>query len=547
MPGGDIFISFSRLKTSTSQGISIYPSKESWEICPVLVLAVSFITATISSKFVFNHLKLEKLQPEVDAMFGAISQLEGQVHGGIDESSVSCIDASVKVESRKRPSAAQFTNKRLQMLEKEFLSQTQTHLSIGENTLTSNLQSHSLRRGAAQHVNSSPKISISWLCTRGNWAMDSLSKAFAYIGTTLEDDQKVAKRLSMWEPDEAVVSPHLSVLFHTLHTEESKTLQKVQHKLFENCRNYAPDSGYNITDGLYHACFASVLIHVQILIENRKSVIAQKIFQACSFAGCSYSLLQKASNMLRTEASFPVVDPTARENAKCNIETRLARLEEGQKHLCKRLDFYGKMVCHLLELVRKSDLVSESSEQSQVSVDSEDTAIIIDPAELPIRHDISIAAFFYSWYLNEPWKTPRGGKKVGSFWSECCATLSILKIVYSKEFTIPSKPDPYDYEAFGQWKREIRDLAEDMETTFNARMHQFDKKKATAKASGVRNRYGRCSKISVEFEKMMRNSAQLKVEDKFVDHVTPLSEQKEGERLEKFFSRQTMIEQETEY
>jgi hypothetical protein len=72
MPGGDIFISFSRLKTSTSQGSSIYPSKDNWELCPVLALAVSFITASISSRFLFNHLKLEKLQPEVDAMIGAI-------------------------------------------------------------------------------------------------------------------------------------------------------------------------------------------------------------------------------------------------------------------------------------------------------------------------------------------------------------------------------------------------------------------------------------------------------------------------------------------
>jgi hypothetical protein len=219
------------------------------------------------------------------------------------------------------------------MLEKEFISQ-KDNLTIGECTLTRNLQSHSLRRGAAQHVNSSPKISISWLCTRGNWAMDSLSKAFAYIGTTLEDDRKVAKRLSAWEPDEAVVTPHLSVLFHTLHTEESKTLQKVQHKLFENCRNYAPDSGYNITDGLYHACFASILIHIEILVQNRKSVIAQKIFQACSFAGCSYSLLQKAGDMLRIESSFPVLDIAAHENSRNNIETRLERLEQGQKHIC---------------------------------------------------------------------------------------------------------------------------------------------------------------------------------------------------------------------
>jgi hypothetical protein len=61
-----------------------------------LALAVSFITTSISSRLVFNHLKLEKLQPEVDAMFGAISQLEGQVYGGIDESSVTLNEEALK-------------------------------------------------------------------------------------------------------------------------------------------------------------------------------------------------------------------------------------------------------------------------------------------------------------------------------------------------------------------------------------------------------------------------------------------------------------------
>jgi hypothetical protein len=169
------------------------------------------------------------------------------------------------------------------------------------------------------------------------------------------------------------------------------------------------------------------------------------------------------------------------------------------------------MIVHLLEIVRKSNLVSDSEESTQVTVESygQDTAIVTDPADLPIRHDVSIAAFFFSWYLNEPWRTSRSGKKVASFWSECCSTLSILKIVYSQEFCIPPKPDPHDYEAFGQWKGSIRELAENMENVFNVRMHQFDRKKATTKASGVRNRFGRCSKLTPAFEQMMRNSAQL--------------------------------------
>jgi hypothetical protein len=46
---------------------------------------------------------------------------------------------------------------------------------------------------------------------------------------------------------------------------------------------------------------------------------------------------------------------------------------------------------------------------------------------------------------------------------------------------------------------------------------------------------------------MMRNSAQLKVQDKFEDNVTPLLEQKEGEKLEKYFTREDLIEYKKEY
>ncbi|OQR80582.1 hypothetical protein THRCLA_23457 [Thraustotheca clavata] len=73
---------------------------------------------------------------------------------------------------------------------------------FGHAGLTKGLQSHSLRRGAAQWAVSHPNITIQWVCTRGQWAMDTLSKAFAYIGnfsslqiinsnagTTLHDNQ----------------------------------------------------------------------------------------------------------------------------------------------------------------------------------------------------------------------------------------------------------------------------------------------------------------------------------------------------------------------
>jgi hypothetical protein len=56
MPSSDVFVSFSRLKTASSQGISLYQAKYDWELCPVLALEVCFITSEFPSEFIFNHL-----------------------------------------------------------------------------------------------------------------------------------------------------------------------------------------------------------------------------------------------------------------------------------------------------------------------------------------------------------------------------------------------------------------------------------------------------------------------------------------------------------
>ncbi|KAE9060376.1 hypothetical protein PF002_g28183 [Phytophthora fragariae] len=50
--------------------------------------------------------------------------------------------------------------------------------------MTPNMTSHSIRRGAAAYANASPKLAIQWISTRGAWLLESLTKAFAYIGTT---------------------------------------------------------------------------------------------------------------------------------------------------------------------------------------------------------------------------------------------------------------------------------------------------------------------------------------------------------------------------
>jgi len=55
------------------------------------------------------------------------------------------------------------------------------------------MTSHSIRRGAAAYASASPKLAIQWISTRGAWLLESLTKAFAYIGTMTKADQSISR------------------------------------------------------------------------------------------------------------------------------------------------------------------------------------------------------------------------------------------------------------------------------------------------------------------------------------------------------------------
>ncbi|KAG2788284.1 hypothetical protein PC129_g15311 [Phytophthora cactorum] len=79
--------------------------------------------------------------------------------------------------------------------------------------ITPNMTSHSLRRGSTAYANASPKLAIQWISTQGAWLIESLTKAFAYIGTITPEDQSVAKVLAGYaSPDLPVQTPTIEDL-----------------------------------------------------------------------------------------------------------------------------------------------------------------------------------------------------------------------------------------------------------------------------------------------------------------------------------------------
>lgn len=193
-------------------------------------------------------------------MAKATGQQEASLFGASNETTAPASENEVAARKvRGRSTAARFTNAWLWTVYSEHAANSEP-IRLGGMQLTKGLQSHSNRRGATQFVNACHKITIQWLCTRGLWAMDSLCKAFAYVGTTLQDDQKVAKRLSGYDPDAEVACFSLGVLEATLTTEEQAALHCCQRHLFQQSSEFVgAATKCNVRDTLENVCFATLL------------------------------------------------------------------------------------------------------------------------------------------------------------------------------------------------------------------------------------------------------------------------------------------------
>lgn len=83
-------------------------------------------------------------------------------------------------------------------------------ISSDSGAITRGLISHSFRRGAAQSANADSGLSTQWVLDRGGWSLTSLSKGFAYIVNTTQEDQKVAHLLSGWAKERDATLPSLA-------------------------------------------------------------------------------------------------------------------------------------------------------------------------------------------------------------------------------------------------------------------------------------------------------------------------------------------------
>ncbi|EGZ16329.1 hypothetical protein PHYSODRAFT_510116 [Phytophthora sojae] len=181
---GELFLHVARIKTSVVQGISVYKSAVHWEQCMFHALGMMFVGASEPSSYIFP------LVPHAES-----SELPGEKTYSQDEAIMYWNNLEDKPSSKEEPTAKRVRGRpNVPKYINDVITEMTERVSKASAPLppamTAGLSSHSLRRVSAAYANASPKLAIQSISTRGAWLLDSLTKAFAYVGTTTREGQE---------------------------------------------------------------------------------------------------------------------------------------------------------------------------------------------------------------------------------------------------------------------------------------------------------------------------------------------------------------------
>lgn len=177
--GGAVFMRFKRVKTATQQGVSLFKDPQDFFTCPLHVLGVAMALqvapgSRIFPQFAQSAMIVDDLDDCNDDI-GLLDLLEMDEH-----TTPSAQGDPTKKNKPALPGAHAFVNRLLRNISKIKSAQ--------EGGLTTNLSSHSFRRGGAMHANADGSINSLWVVERGGWNTSRVSKAFSYmLGTSRED------------------------------------------------------------------------------------------------------------------------------------------------------------------------------------------------------------------------------------------------------------------------------------------------------------------------------------------------------------------------
>lgn len=330
------------------------------------------------------------------------------------------------------------------------------------------------------------------------------------LGTTLGDDQKIAKRLSSWDTDANIPQPSLSTLAPMLADQViADSVVRFQANVFKNCQGFEGAAAKcNIDPAVERALFATLLVGIESDIDlNPNSAYAKAVTEAASQAGCEISTIFALGRTLRTSIA-PI--PTNNKCSNCDIERALARLTLAVDGLDRKLD---------------AGLRAAPSTPANQGPTLSTASVTVDLRGF----NTTIESFVYMWYIDQPWKFYKSGtgsakakKPTQTLFSDMKVRLAWLKVVSSMPMHVPPRPAEIDVTGYSTWKTRIFELASQMATRFNERMTLLDGKGPTRKASSITTRVVSYTKVNSSGMVTLIAQASRRVKSgQIVDNVTP--------------------------
>ncbi|KAG3107954.1 hypothetical protein PI125_g12250 [Phytophthora idaei] len=355
------------------------------------------------------------------------------------------------------------------------------HPSISR-SVTPNITSHSLRRGAAAYPNASPKLAIQWISTRGAWHLDSFTKAFAYIGTATKEDQSVAKVLVGYQaPDLPVTTPTIRDLQQRLSALEFGQLITLRDELYRHVLGF-DDARFNVAVEVVDATLASLLMHLEATLATTSSIttVSRYLYEiqrgikatnvrlgscitisTCWEWGSHLKAHRQATNHAQLSSAVAGRD-TLLSSTLENILNQLMAINERLRRL---------------EDVQAQRLASAPN----LSLVHTHQPAAVAPAVPPPATASTLAGCLLNWYTNHIWQTVNG-KKEQNKRTEAKAAVNIMMILCQKAFKISQEPscsDAADVAPYRSWKDSLWTLAVAMDNAANERLYSFDNKKPT--------------------------------------------------------------------
>ncbi|POM67940.1 Hypothetical protein PHPALM_15960 [Phytophthora palmivora] len=338
-----------------------------------------------------------------------------------------------------------------------------------QQTVTSNMTSHSLRRGAAAYANACPKLAIQWISTRGAWLLESLTNAFAYIGTTTCEDQSVGKGLAGYDaPDLPVVTPTIDDFQQRLSVAEFGQLIPLRDELFQHVLG-STDTQYNVPLDVVDTIFAALLMHMTVVLE------------------CTHCAKSSSTQLTRNEYSLHRAVAATNASLGSHISTTTC-FDWG-----KLLTAHWRSANHaqVSTAVAGGDSLLASTMENILKqlVQINGRLARLPSVNLPAPATAStLAGCVLNWYANKIWEIVKG-KKEQNKRADAKAAVNIMLVLYQSPCAINQPPSTSNASEYQAWKHTLWDLAQPLERIANDRLHEPDGKKSTTKASSLRKRW----------------------------------------------------------